>query len=64
MSKRFPTQAQPVKGPRKLTLDNRISQLRAKKPSYISRGEELLLQGVAASSLRAQRILDGKFNLD
>ncbi|WP_170608673.1 hypothetical protein [Ruegeria arenilitoris] len=51
-------------GPRKDSLDKRIAKLRAKKPVDLNHGEALLLQGIASSSLREQRIAAGKVHLD
>ncbi|WP_170481962.1 hypothetical protein [Ruegeria arenilitoris] len=64
MPKRFSTKTQPLVGPRKDSLDKRIAKLRAKKPIDLNHGEALLLQGIASSSLREQRIAAGKFHLD
>ncbi|MDA7963255.1 hypothetical protein [Ruegeria sp.] len=64
MSLRFPTKIKPLAGLRKTTLDQRIAELRSKKTTYVSHGEALLIQGTATASLRKQRIIDGKFDLD
>ncbi|WP_420587060.1 hypothetical protein [Ruegeria sp.] len=39
---------------RPVPLSQRIAELQARKPEYISRGEALLLQRTAADSLREQ----------
>lgn len=64
MSLRFPTKTKPIAGPRKATLDQRIAELRVKQTTYINHGEALLLQGTATASLREQRLVDGKFDLE
>ena len=64
MPQRYSTTVQLPVGCQKTSLDQRIAELRAKKPVYVNHGEALLLQGVANASLREQRIIDGKFDLD
>ena len=46
-----------------MALPQRIAALRAKKPEYINRGQAILLQGVAASSLREQTLTETRISL-
>ncbi len=64
MSGRSATTVHPPVGPRKERLDQRIDTLRARKPVDVNHGDALLLQGVAAASLREQRIVGGQIELD
>ncbi|EEE36680.1 hypothetical protein RKLH11_513 [Rhodobacteraceae bacterium KLH11] len=48
---------------RKVTLDQRIEELRARKPADLNHGEALLLQGMAMASLRKQCIAQDKIDL-
>lgn len=56
-------QAPSVK-PRRSTLDQRIDELRSRPAAYLNHGEALLLQGMAAASLRPQQIVGEKITLD
>lgn len=47
----------------KSTLDQRIADLRDRKPRYVNHGETLLLQGIASASFRAQRLTGDKIEL-
>ncbi len=42
----------------------RVAELRMREPVDINHGEALMLQGLAASSLREQRLPDAKIKLD
>ncbi len=64
MPDRTATFAKPLTAARKSTLDQRIEELRARQPADINHGEALLLQGIAAASLRKQHISRGKIDLD
>lgn len=64
MSDRSATRPPQLTGTRNTTLDQRIEELRARKPVDINHGEALLLQGIAAASLREQRLAQGKIDLD
>ncbi|UWR08996.1 MULTISPECIES: hypothetical protein [Ruegeria] len=48
----------------RVSLDQRIDELRNKPATYLNHGEALLLQGMAAASLRPQRIVADKIALD
>lgn len=45
-------------------MDQRIEELRARKPVDINHGDALLLQGIASASLREQRIVPDRIDLD
>ncbi|NVO55328.1 hypothetical protein HW561_05940 [Rhodobacteraceae bacterium B1Z28] len=45
-------------------LERRIAELRAKKPVDLNHGEALLLQGMAAASLREQRLTEDRIALE
>ncbi|WP_108858581.1 hypothetical protein [Ruegeria sp. Alg231-54] len=47
-----------------LALSQRIEELRARPPEYINHGEALLLQGIAAASLREQVLTEDRISLD
>ncbi|KIC44130.1 MAG: hypothetical protein AB3N07_10075 [Ruegeria sp.] len=64
MPERFATKVQPLAGSRKASLDERIAELRSKKPVDLNHGEALMLQGMASSSLRQQRISGNKLHWD
>ncbi len=64
MPERFSTNVQPLVGPRKDRLDQRIEELRARKPVDLNHGEALLLQGIASASLRKQCIARATLNWD
>ncbi len=64
MSDRSATFTKPLTPARKSTLDQRIEELRERKPVDINHGEALLLQGIAAASLRKQHVSQGKIDLD
>ncbi|MCG7518228.1 hypothetical protein [Ruegeria sp. Ofav3-42] len=49
---------------RPLALSQRVEELRAKPPEYINHGEALLLQGIAAASLREQVLAGDRSWLD
>ena len=49
---------------RRPSMEQRIEELRNKPATYINHGEALMLQGMAAASLRPQRIVEGKIALD
>ncbi len=63
MPKRPATDIQPLTRVGKTTLDQRIEELRTREPLDISRGQALLLQGIATSSLREQRLSGNKIDL-
>ncbi len=64
MSGRSATFVHPLVGDLKDRLDQRIDELRTRKPADLNHGQALLLQGVAAASLREQRIVAGQIDLD
>lgn len=64
MPERFATTIQPLAGPRKASLDQRIEELRARQPIDLNHGEALMLQGIASASLREQRITSDRLNWD
>ncbi len=64
MPDRTATFAKPLTAALKTTLAQRIEELRTRKPVDINHGEALLLQGMAAASLRKQSITPGKIDLD
>ncbi len=47
---------QPALRGRQVSLDQRIAELRDRKPIDLNHGEGLMLQGIAAASLREQRL--------
>ena len=47
---------QPASRGRQVSLDLRIEELRNRKPVDLNHGEGLMLQGIAAASLREQRL--------
>lgn len=47
---------QPASRGRQVSLDQRIAELRDRKPVDLNHGEGLMLQGIAAASLREQRL--------
>ncbi len=47
---------QPALRGRQVSLDLRIEELRNRKPIDLNHGEGLMLQGIAAASLREQRL--------
>ncbi len=57
------SQALPVSKRNWLSLEQRIAQLRDRKPVDLNHGEGLMLQGIATASLREQR-LAGQISLD
>ncbi|WP_425082757.1 hypothetical protein [Ruegeria profundi] len=46
----------PASRGRQVSLDQRIAELRNRKPVDLNHGEGLMLQGIAAASLREQRL--------
>lgn len=58
MSDLSKTQKAPV------SLDQRIAELRVRKPIDLNHGEALLLQGMATASLREQRLAGDQIALD
>lgn len=57
------SQKQPVYGRKWVSLEQRIAQLRDRKPIDLNHGEGLMLQGIATASLREQRLV-GQITLD
>ncbi len=47
---------QPASRGRQVSLDQRIAELRDRKPIDLNHGEGLMLQGIAVASLREQRL--------
>ncbi|MGI9369096.1 MAG: hypothetical protein ACR2O2_09680 [Ruegeria sp.] len=45
-------------------VNQRVAELRMREPADINHGEALMLQGLAASSLREQRLPEAKIKLD
>jgi len=49
---------------RPVSMDQRIAELRLRRPVDLSHGEALLLQGMATASLREQRLCEDRIALD
>ncbi|MCA0906676.1 hypothetical protein LCM27_09740 [Ruegeria marisrubri] len=47
-----------------VSLAQRIEDLRNREPSYVTHGDTLMLQGMAATSLREQRLSGNLIRLD
>lgn len=47
-----------------VSLDQRIAELRARQPVDLNHGDALLLQGMAAASLREQRLTEDRIALE
>jgi hypothetical protein len=55
---------QKATGPNPATLAQRIEELRNREPVYVSHGDTLMLQGMAATSLREQRLTGNRIRLE
>lgn len=51
-------------GVRSISLAQRIEELRRREPVYLTHGDTLMLQGMAATSLREQRLSGNRIRLD
>ncbi|WP_162896771.1 hypothetical protein [Ruegeria sp. AD91A] len=49
---------------RSISLAQRIEELRSREPVYLTHGDTLMLQGMAATSLREQRLSGNRIRLD
>ncbi|WP_299637719.1 hypothetical protein [uncultured Ruegeria sp.] len=49
---------------RSISLAQRIEELRRREPVYLTHGDTLMLQGMAATSLREQRLSGNRIRLD
>ncbi len=49
---------------RPLSMSQRLEDLRTRKPQYLNHGEALLLQGIAAASLREQVLTEERVSLE
>ncbi len=47
-----------------ISLAQRIEELRNREPVYVTHGDTLMLQGMAATSLREQRLSGNLIRLD
>ncbi|UUV07667.1 MULTISPECIES: hypothetical protein [Ruegeria] len=45
-------------------MAQRIEELRSREPEYLTHGDTLMLQGMAATSLREQRLSGNRIRLD
>lgn len=55
---------QPLVKAKPVSLEIRIAELRDRKPVDLNHGEGLLLQGIAAASLREQRLTGDQIALE
>ncbi|WP_209833063.1 hypothetical protein [Ruegeria sp. HKCCE3926] len=51
-------------GSSSVSLAQRIEDLRNREPSYVTHGDTLMLQGMAVTSLREQRLSGNLIRLD